>query len=191
MASQPSVNIAQRVLTGAQDFLPTGVRSLLWQLVPGLFPILDASQAQRRLFWFDYEHDMVGALQFTATFDPTPQNITRRYHAMFCQAAGSPRFNAQIILHPGAVVPGGPYRTTIASRTAGNREENMFSNNGAAGDFGSQSGFFDFPPGSQLQLLSVMNLGIGDTVNFGFIYEEMAAPAISDQQEIPVTVTEI
>lgn len=191
MTVPPQVNIAQRVLTGAQNFIPSGVRSLPWQLAPVLFPTLDASQVARRIFWSDYDHTMVGNLQFVATFDPTPIDVTRVYHHLYVgtQQDGSDKYFVEIVYTPANLI-GNVMRIIIAQGDDPDRRD-ILSQQGAANTVWAPGRPFEIHPGGKLSITAKQNLTAGEKVRFGFIYEEIAAPVVADLKEVPVTVTEV
>lgn len=189
MTTPPNVNIAQRVLTGAQDFIPSGVRSLPWTLVPALFPTLDATSAVRRLFWSASRHTMAGVnLGFRALFDPTPIDVIRRYHMIYAALGSGGGVTAEIVLVGSAII-GNTYTTIFAERDSGNRHENMLMV-GAGGGFAPTLPYVDIPAGGKLRLQSKGTLPQGRVVDFGFVYEELAAPVVSELKTIDALVTE-
>lgn len=188
MTSAPQRNVAQKVLSNAQDFIPSAQANPGWELIQALLPVLDATDAARRFFRFDYRHTMIGNLVFVATFAPTPQNVVRRFHYLFCEAGSGESVRAEIVVL-GQI--SGTWSVIVAERDSGAVHENFLSTGSGGGDFAPHVGYFDIPPGAFLRLTSKAALPASRILDFGFLYEEFAAPAIFEQQEIPVTVVEV
>jgi len=188
VTSAPQRNLTQKILNNAQDFLPSAIANPPWQLSAGLLPVLNASDAARRLFRFDYRHTMVGLKTFVATFKATPQNVVRRFHYLFCEAGSGESVRAEIVVL-GQI--SGTWSVIVAERDSGSVHENFLGTPSGGGDYAPNIGYFDIPPGAFLRLTSKGPLPATRILDFGFMYEELAAPAIFEQQEIPVTVVEV
>jgi len=192
MTSQPTINIAQAVLSSAQDFLPTGVRSLPWQLASALFPTLDATPAMRRLFWFSTSHVMVGALQFNIDLPETPPNVLHRFHHVFCgnQNDASRVFRAELVLP--AAPAGLPTRITLATLNSPDGIAlNSIVDAAAVGILASPGKHIDVPPRAHLLLQSLGNNAVGNVIRFGYFVEELAAPVVNEVRDLGGVITEI
>jgi len=189
VTSAPQRNVAQKILSNVQDFLPSATVNPGWQLFASLLPVLDATPAGRRLFYFDYRHTMVAAKVFVADFAPTPPNVLRRYINLFCEAGAGEDIRLELILPEGQV--SGPWTSVVAVRDSGSIQTNFFSLESQATDMAPLQPYLDVPPGGHLRLSSVTPMLINNILDFGFLYEELAAPVVFEPQEIAVTIVEV
>lgn len=175
-----------------QDFLPTGVLSLPWDLAPILLPSLDATPAMRRLFWFSDTHTMVGGLGFNLILPDTPINVLHRFHHVMCgnQNDASIVFRAELVLP--AAPAGLPTRITVASLNSPDGFAlNSVVESSAAGLLVSPGKYIDVPPRAHLLLQSLGNNAIGNVIRFAYFVEELAAPVVNEVRDLGGVISEV